>query len=264
MELKESVASESSLPESRAAGNSPLEAASGDVNAAADVLERFVASFGKIRPGEIRAPGLSLKAVPAAALRVLDEALGQGEVSAVVASAFSAFRWRVQETAFAGVWRLQGHEDHGAATEEVLEAGDVPEVVTRAASRTCSSGCAPPEATAAAAKLESAMDYRCPVCAVDLKKRRLSEAVITKMEIDCSHCGKTIRLNLHRVEMFVVLLNFGAIVTLAVLAYWLGSERLVLMAFGAAMLGALAFPLLERTLLRTWPRYSVIDRPPGP
>ena len=108
------------------------------------------------------------------------------------------------------------------------------------------------------------MDYRCPICAVDIKRRKLAETVITKMEIDCSHCKSTIRLNVHRAELIVVLVNFGAIVTLAALAFWLGSERLVLIAFGAAMLGALALPLLERTWLRTWPRYKAIPPAPGP
>ncbi len=70
------------------------------------------------------------------------------------------------------------------------------------------------------------MDYRCPICATNLKRRKLAETVITKMEIDCAHCKATIRLNVHRAELAVVLLNFGVIVTLGALAYWLGSERL--------------------------------------
>lgn len=80
------------------------------------------------------------------------------------------------------------------------------------------------------------------------------------MEIDCAHCKSTIRLNVHRAEAMAVFLGFGAFVVLAALAYWLQSHGLMLLAFGAAMLGALALPLLERTWLRTWPRYACIDR----
>lgn len=97
-----------------------------------------------------------------------------------------------------------------------------------------------------------------------LKSRRLADAVITKMEIDCAHCNSRIRLNVHRAELVVVLLNFGVIVTLAAFAYWRGSERLVLLTVGAAMLGALALPLLERTWLRTWPRYVSAAPDSGP
>lgn len=111
------------------------------------------------------------------------------------------------------------------------------------------------------------MDYRCPACAMPQKRRRLAETVITKMEIDCAHCGRRMALNIHRAELFVVLVNFGVIVVLAALAWWLGSERLVLAAIGAAMLGALALPLLEKTWLRSWPRYVAVGPkscPPAP
>lgn len=75
------------------------------------------------------------------------------------------------------------------------------------------------------------------------------------MEIACSHCKSTIRLNVHRAEEIVVLLSFGTIVVLAASAYWFESQGLVLSAFGAAMAGALALPVIEKTYLRSWPRY---------
>ena len=100
------------------------------------------------------------------------------------------------------------------------------------------------------------MDYRCPVCRANLGTRRLSQAVVTRMDIDCSHCKSTIHLNVHRAEEIIVLLGFGAIVVFAGCAYWFESQGLALCAFGAAMAGALALPLLERTYLRTWPRYA--------
>lgn len=99
------------------------------------------------------------------------------------------------------------------------------------------------------------MDYRCPHCRANLGRRKLTQAVVARMEIDCSACKRRIRLNVHRTETFVVLLNFAAIVVSGALAYWLESPGLMLFAFGAAMLGALALPLLERTYLRDWPRY---------
>lgn len=102
------------------------------------------------------------------------------------------------------------------------------------------------------------MDYRCPVCAADLGRRnKLTQAVVVRMEIECSHCNSAIRLNVHRAEEIVVLLGFGTVVALAASAYWSQSQGLVIAALGAAMLGALALPVLERIYLRTWPRYAV-------
>ncbi|OGA17352.1 MAG: hypothetical protein A3G25_09695 [Betaproteobacteria bacterium RIFCSPLOWO2_12_FULL_63_13] len=79
------------------------------------------------------------------------------------------------------------------------------------------------------------------------------------MEIDCSHCKGTIRVNIHRAEAFAVMLNFGTIILLAVLAYWFQSRNLVLLVFAAAMMGASVSPLIERIFLRTWPRYAPTD-----
>ena len=79
---------------------------------------------------------------------------------------------------------------------------------------------------------------------------------MARMEIACPHCKSTLRLNLHRTEVIIVLLNFGSIVVLAAFAYLFQSQSLVLSALGAAVLGALASPLLEQTYLRTWPRYA--------
>lgn len=100
------------------------------------------------------------------------------------------------------------------------------------------------------------MDHRCPLCAGSLAKRKLSQSIVARMEIDCPHCKGRIRLNVHPAEIIVVLLGFGMFVLLVAFAYRLQSQGLALVAFGTAMVGALALPLLERTLLRSWPRYA--------
>ncbi len=99
------------------------------------------------------------------------------------------------------------------------------------------------------------MDYRCPTCRANLGKRRLIDTVVARMEMDCPQCTSRIRLNVHGAEMVIVVFGFGAIAVLGLLAWWTQSHGLALVAFGAAMLGSLALPLLENTWLRNWPRY---------
>jgi DNA-directed RNA polymerase subunit RPC12/RpoP len=99
------------------------------------------------------------------------------------------------------------------------------------------------------------VDHRCPLCARDLAARRLSQAIIARMEIDCPHCKRRIRLNVHRLEEALLLATFAGFVVLAALGYWLDRKGFFLGAFGAALLGAGALPLAERVWLRTWPRY---------
>lgn len=85
-----------------------------------------------------------------------------------------------------------------------------------------------------------------------------------KLEIECRHCKCVVRHNIHRAETIIVLLDFAAIIVLAAFAYWFQSRDLVLVAVGAAMAGAAALPVLERTYLRTWPRYVAIAQRPEP
>lgn len=108
------------------------------------------------------------------------------------------------------------------------------------------------------------MDYRCPICGTNLGRRRLSEAIVARMAVECSHCKNVIRLNIHPAETVIVLLIFGTIVVLAAFGYWFQSRGLMLFVFGAAMVGALALPLLEKICLRSWPRYASSVQGPKP
>lgn len=104
------------------------------------------------------------------------------------------------------------------------------------------------------------MDYRCPVCATDLGKRRLGQAILIKMTTQCSHCNSALQLKVHWTESIIVVINFAAIAALAAFAYWFQSRGLVLVAAATAMVGAAALPVLERTCLRSWPRYALAVR----
>ncbi len=106
------------------------------------------------------------------------------------------------------------------------------------------------------------MDHRCPLCNADLGRRKLSQAIVARMELDCPHCLNRIRLNVHPAETLIVLLNFGTIIVLVVLAWRYQSQGLVLATLAAAMASLLALPLLEKTFLRRWRRYAAMAGSP--
>jgi len=112
----------------------PEDAAAEELAAAADVVEQLLEAMKGHRPGEAGAPRFSLKAMAPGALRALNESLGQGEVSAVVTGAHDGC-WRIQESAFAGVWRSQREDARGTIVEDILEADDMPLAVKDAAAR---------------------------------------------------------------------------------------------------------------------------------
>ena len=108
------------------------------------------------------------------------------------------------------------------------------------------------------------MDYHCPLCGANQKKTKFGQSMVTRMASECSNCRGLIHLNVHRVETLVVLFNFAVLIVLAAFAYWPQRRWLVLVALAAALLGASALPLLERTYLRNWPRYAAKARDAKP
>jgi hydrogenase-1 operon protein HyaF len=111
----------------------PEDASRDELLAAADVVEQLLEAMARNSVGSEDAPRFSLRAIAPGTLRALNESLGQGEVSAVVSMADGKPGWRVQETAFAGVWRVQRDDSRGALAEDLLEAGGMPLVVREAA-----------------------------------------------------------------------------------------------------------------------------------
>ena len=103
------------------------------------------------------------------------------------------------------------------------------------------------------------MDYRCPCCAKDLRSRKLVHAVISRWEIDCRHCNRKIRLNMHPLEEKIVVASFGSFLVLVLLAYSMKSEMLALLAVAAGMVGPTVLPVIERVWLKDWVRYVKAD-----
>lgn len=110
----------------------PDDADVDELHAAGAVIEQLLESMRRQAPGA-QGERFSLRGMAPGAWRVLNECLGQGEVSAIVASHNGKPAWKIQETAFAGVWRVQRDNGRGGLAEDILEAGDVPLAVKEAA-----------------------------------------------------------------------------------------------------------------------------------
>jgi hydrogenase-1 operon protein HyaF len=95
---------------------------------ARQLLMRFV---DEMRAG---APRFELAALPATVVRVLNESLGEGEVSVRIAERNGDdAEIRIQETVFAGVWREQHLRGNGKLVHDWLQACPVPPVAVERA-----------------------------------------------------------------------------------------------------------------------------------
>jgi len=103
------------------------------------------------------------------------------------------------------------------------------------------------------------MDYRCPACGRDLARRKLSQAIISRMEIDCPFCLARLVLNVHPLESVLMVASFGGFIGFAALFYFLKRDGFLAAALLSLGAGAM-LPLFERAWFRGWRRYH---RKPG-
>ena len=75
---------------------------------------------------------VSLLDLPAADLQLVNQLLGEGEASALVRAEGSALEVRVQESVFAGVWRVMSFHA-GVRVDDVVEVGPIPALLLAAA-----------------------------------------------------------------------------------------------------------------------------------
>lgn len=89
-------------------------------------------------PGRAR---VELADVAPRVVELINQSLGHGEVSVVVREPVA---FRIQETIFAGVWRIQELSAQGALQRDTLSAGAIPHVVQQSAALAASGGIKPP------------------------------------------------------------------------------------------------------------------------
>lgn len=116
----------------------PEDAEAAAMAGAHALLARFV---DLMAGGEAR---LDLVDTDPAALDVLNQTLGEGEVSVRITASFNGTaEVRIQETVFAGVWREQHVAADGTLAHDYLYAGGVPPVTLEMAQRSASANLPP-------------------------------------------------------------------------------------------------------------------------
>lgn len=110
------------------------------LRAARALLAGFLERLGAWNPeGAERGPQVPLTDVPPAVLALVNEMLGEGEVSIRVDGDRA---YRIQESVFTGLWRVCALDGEGRLADDWLEAGPLPSVVTDVARASAAS--APP------------------------------------------------------------------------------------------------------------------------
>jgi hydrogenase-1 operon protein HyaF len=110
------------------------------VNRAASLLGAYVDEAEKV--GFNGGARLNLRDLDATMRDVINQSMGFGEVSAFTTA---PEHWRVQETAFSGIWRVLKVADDGAMVVDRLETGDIPAPLTETMLLTATADLAPPE-----------------------------------------------------------------------------------------------------------------------
>ena len=99
---------------------------------ATGAAEAFLALLQAWDPAlEPHGPSMDLRALSPGALDVVNQLLGEGEVSVRVTGTRSA---RIQESVFAGVWRVCEVDGDGSLVADSVEAAPLPRIVAEAAS----------------------------------------------------------------------------------------------------------------------------------
>lgn len=102
-----------------------------DCRQAHRALREALAQLDRVRQGGANL-GVDLTGLPAADLQLINQVLGEGEVSAVVTGGESGYALRVQESVFAGVWRVVCSVG-GVVSSDTIELGAVPQALKAAA-----------------------------------------------------------------------------------------------------------------------------------
>lgn len=112
--------------------------------AACAVVERMRAKMEATTLASSPIPVIELQEMDTEVVRLLNQTMGEGEVSISVRGSSA---YRIQETVFAGVWRLHEFAADGRLTRDAIMACAIPPIVTQWAQEDASLDCTMPEKT---------------------------------------------------------------------------------------------------------------------
>lgn len=99
-----------------------------DLGAARKALQATLSELLIAHAGSNKAPGrIDLSRMDAANLALIDQVMGEGEVSARIDSDGGTLR--IQESVFAGVWRVRMYDRDAESLDDHIEIGDLPAAV---------------------------------------------------------------------------------------------------------------------------------------
>ena len=107
----------------------PVESDPASLAQARTFLGELLAAAKEHRFGSATVLARDTRALPPRALALVNEALGEGEVAAIIDDPSV----RLQETGFPGFWRVRRFDDDGALVSDAIEVAPVPPVVAESA-----------------------------------------------------------------------------------------------------------------------------------
>lgn len=121
---------------------SHLEADPPTLAAACELLLKLRSQMLNVAPKGAGRPRIDLAGMAPRVVALINQTLGHGEVSIMV---HAPVAFRIQETVFAGIWRIQELSPDGSLLRDSIMAGSIPHVVQQSALLAASGGISPPE-----------------------------------------------------------------------------------------------------------------------
>lgn len=120
---------------------SHLEADPMILDEACELLEKLRSGMLDVAANGPGRPRVDLTEVAPGVVELINQSMGHGEVSILIQAPVA---FRVQETVFAGVWRIQELSSQGVLQRDSISAGAIPYVVQQSAAMAASGGVKPP------------------------------------------------------------------------------------------------------------------------
>ncbi len=118
------------MPDAMRTYRSPILPEPDEIRGLGRARDALQATLNELRDGACSSGRIDLSRMDTANLALIDQIMGEGEVSARIDSAGGSLR--IQESVFAGVWRVRMVDNEANCINDHIEVGDLPVAVIRA------------------------------------------------------------------------------------------------------------------------------------